>query len=230
MTASGVSIGNSSRLTLSRRRSPLARDGLERYSSCPIPAVRTSQPACASVCFPPGPARMWRESRCSSRANVKRPRVCRTADPSKHDHILRTHAPSVEGRCDLRHRAVAWPGDAVISSLTAHAPPQIVQGGKRPVLPSQPRVDNLRLCGAHTSRRRPQTVALWSGSSSASVRRRSSNSASPVVASLVRCEAAEGGSSGLGRRPRVVGIGQIGRRVAEEGVPIERDDDSCQRV
>ena len=70
---------------------------------------------------------MWRESRCSSRANVKRPRVCRTADPSKHDHILRTHGPSVEGRCDLRHRAVAWPGEAVISSLTAHAPLQLVQ-------------------------------------------------------------------------------------------------------
>ena len=35
----------------------------------------------------------------------------------------------IDGRRDLDHRAVAWPGGAVISSLPAHARPQLVLGG-----------------------------------------------------------------------------------------------------
>ena len=35
----------------------------------------------------------------------------------------------VEGRCDVGHRAVAWLGEAVISSLTAHALLKIVRWG-----------------------------------------------------------------------------------------------------
>src|SRR5947208_16943233 len=30
------------------------------------------------------------------------------------------HTHRVEGRCDLSHRAVAWPGEAGVSSLTGH--------------------------------------------------------------------------------------------------------------
>ena len=44
------------------------------------------------------------------------------------DQILRRHR-RIEGRCDLDHRAVAWPGGAVISSLPVHALLQLVQGG-----------------------------------------------------------------------------------------------------
>jgi hypothetical protein len=76
---------------------------LPRCPDCPIPAVRTSPRTRASVAaLLRDRAPMWRESRCSSRANVKRPRACRTADPSKHDQILRTHGPC---RGSLRPRS-----------------------------------------------------------------------------------------------------------------------------
>ena len=89
--------------------------------------MRTSAPTRASVAaFLRGRATLWRESRCLSRANVKRPAFA--APPIRASTITScVHTGRVEGRCDLGHRAVAWPGEAVISSLTAHALLQIVQ-------------------------------------------------------------------------------------------------------
>jgi hypothetical protein len=93
-----------------------------------------SEPSSAEVraharqrrCFPPGSSTpVARVSLFVSGECEAPPRLQdRRSEQARSNPCVRTDR--VEGRCDLGHRAVAWPGEAVISSLSANGLLQIV--------------------------------------------------------------------------------------------------------
>ena len=96
-------------------------------AGCPIPAVRRSAPTprasllSSGVEHPCGASLVVCRDECEAPPRLQGPTIRASTITS----CARTDR--VEGRCDLGHRAVAWPGEAVISSLTAHGLLQIVR-------------------------------------------------------------------------------------------------------
>jgi len=83
---------------------------------------------------PIAPVRAWLPLRGTSRHATVHPSWSKPTAPSIAGLLIRAstirscvHTDRVEGRWDVGHLAVAWPGEAVISSLTAHALLQIVR-------------------------------------------------------------------------------------------------------
>ncbi len=105
--------------------------------SCEL-AIPFAKSTCPVAAFVTAAARRSRQCR----------QVCWTSIPSKPDHVLRRHGPVPTVARDLDHRAVAWPEGAVISSLPAHALPQLVRWSGACGGPTRARFQGMRDCWA----------------------------------------------------------------------------------